>query len=184
MPVATAFFVTIFLASLVGATSFLHSVSAVPQLSNFTNLYINNPILASLLVTGSATLPFTILVPNNDAFISYENSYGHPVTALSSEDLQTLISYHVLVGHLNSDNFTNPKGLTIPTLLTEQMYNNRTPGPELEDGFGNNAGGQVVYISPAVNSTAYLVKSGLGMNVTILAIDGSWDNGWFQEVTE
>ena len=184
MPVATAFYIAFFLASLVRAGSFLQALSSFPQLSNFTNLYINNPILASLLTTGSTTVPYTVLVPDNDAFISYESVYGQPITALSSADLQTLISYHVMVGDLNSGNFTNQKGLTVPTLLTGQTYNNRTPGSALKDGFGGDAGGQVVYVYPAVSSSEALVQSGLGNNVTILVIDGSWDNGSFQEVTE
>jgi len=182
---ATAFYlITIFLASLVRATSFLQAISTLPQLSNFTNLYIKNPGLASLLTSGSTTPPYTILVPNNDAFIKYESFYRHPVTALSSDDLQTLISYHVMVDDVNSGNITNPEGLIVPTLLTGQTYNNRTPGPALEDSFGNDAGGQVVYIFPAVSSNTTLVQSGLGVNVTIQVIDGTWDNGWFQEVTE
>jgi hypothetical protein len=89
-----------------------------------------------------------------------------------------------MVGDLKSGNFTNPKGLTVPTLLTGQVYNNRTPGSVLEAGFGNNAGGQVVYIYPVVSSSAVQVKSGLGTNMTILVIDGVWNNGWFHEVPE
>ncbi len=152
--------------------------------SNFTNLYVNDPTLASLLATGSTTTPYTVLVPDNDAFVSYESFYGYPITALSSAHLQTLISYHIMVGDLNSGNFTNQKGLTVPTLLTGQTYNNRTPGSGLKDGFGGDAGGQVVYIFPALSSSEVLVQSGLGNNVTIRVIDGSWDNGSFQEVTE
>lgn len=181
MPVATTFYIAIFLASLVRAASFLQALSTFPQLSNFTNLYINNPILASLFNT---TLSYTILVPNNDAFIVYESFYGHPVDALSTPDLQNLISYHIMVGDLNSSNFTNSKGLTVPTLLTGQMYNNRTAGSALKDAFGSDASGQVVYIFPAASSTEVPVQSGLGTNATILVIDEAWDNGWFQEVTE
>jgi hypothetical protein len=184
MPAAAALFVSILLASLVGANTFLQAISVFPQLSNFTSLYLSNPNLASLLSASSPTLPYTVLVPNNDAFISYEKIYGHPVTALSSADLQTLISYHIMVGDLRSGNFTNPKGLTVPTLLTGQQYNNRTPGLALEHGFGNEAGGQVVYIFPVVSSSPVRVKSGLGTNVTVMVIDGAWDNGWFQEVPE
>jgi len=184
MAVATAFYFVIFLTSLVRATSFLQALSSFPQFSNFTNLYINNPIVASLITTNSTELSYTILVPNNDAFIVYESFYGHPVTALSNADLQTLISYHIMIGDLNSGNFTKSRGLTVPTLLTGQMYNNRTPGSALVDGFGSGATGQVVYIFPAVSSTQVSVQSGLGTNATIQVIDGTWDNGWFQEVTE
>jgi uncharacterized surface protein with fasciclin (FAS1) repeats len=184
MSVSTSFYIAIFLASLVRATSFLQAVSTFPQFSNFTNLYINNPILASLLTTESTTPPYTILVPNNDAFIGYENFYGNPVTALSNADLQALISYHIMVGDLNGGNFTNSKGLTVPTLLTGEMYNNRTPGSALGDAFGSDASGQVVYIFPALSSTEVSVQSGLGTNSTILVINGTWDDGMFQEVNK
>lgn len=180
---ATAFF-TAFLASLVGATSFLQSISAFPQLSNFTNLYQNNPFLTSLLTPNSTTPRYTVLVPNNDAFTRYQSDYGYAVTGLSSADLQTLISYHVLVVGLNNDNFTRPKGLAVPTLLIGQMYNNRTPGSALENDFGNNADGQIVYISPTSSSGTATVQSGLGMNATLSAIDGTWDGGLIQEIDE
>jgi uncharacterized surface protein with fasciclin (FAS1) repeats len=186
---------TAFLSAVVGAVSFLQAISAVPQLSNFTSLYQNNPSLASLLLTNSTVLLYTVLVPNNDAFTNYLANNGHPVDALSSPDLQTLISYHVMVGDLTSANFTSPEGLSVPTLLTGQTYNNRTSGSALEQDFGNDAGGQVVYISSNLSSVekgainerqqtvqTMLVRSGLGMNATLLPIDGIWDGGAIQEV--
>lgn len=183
------------LSALVSAVSFLQAISAVPQLSNFTSLYQSNPSLASLLLTNSTILLYTILVPNNDAFTNYQLENGHPVDALSSPDLQTLISYHVMVGYLTSANFTNPSGLSVPTLLTGQTYNNRTPGSALEQNFGNDSGGQVVHISSNLSSVTKramkerqqglqtsFVQSGLGMNATLFAIDAIWDGGAIQEV--
>jgi len=132
------------------AQSFFSAISQYPQLSNFTLFYQDNFPLASLLLTNSSTEPHTVLVPNNDAFINYERDHGYSVTSLSETELESLIQYHVLIGSLTSTNFSEPSGLTAPSLLVGEQYNNRSVGTALSSSFGNalGVGGQVVFISP------------------------------------
>lgn len=117
------------------AQSFFSAISQYPQLSNFTLFYQDNFPLASLLLTNSSTEPHTVLVPNNDAFINYERDHGYSVTSLSETELESLIQYHVLIGSLTSTNFSEPSGLTAPSLLVGEQYNNRSVGTALSSSF-------------------------------------------------
>jgi hypothetical protein len=178
------------------AQSFYSAISKYPQLSNFTVFYHDNFPLASLLLTNSPTEPHTVLVPNNDAFTNYERDHGYPVTALSAPELESLIRYHVLVGSLTSTNFSGPRGLTAPTLLVGDQYDNRSTGAGLSSSFGNAKGvdGQVVFISsmPQPRSNKFLerkasthsfkVHTGLSSDVNLTPLDSVWDGGRFQEI--
>ena len=79
---------------------------------------------------------------------------------LSIEQLEPYLSYHLLVGEVTSDNLTLPEGITVPTYLMGETYNNRSAGEALgstgADGDVHN--GQVVFLqakgaSPASNSS-------------------------------
>ena len=174
----------------------LDAISVYPQLSNFTAFYQNNIEVANLLLTNSSTEPRTILIPNNDAFANFELQHGVSIWSLSAADLEALLQYHILVGKLTAANFSQPSGLTVPSLLTGQQYDNRSAGPELSSSFGNteHANGQVVYISSAGQSgsrklafrqsgtSGLQVRSGLGAEADLTPLDGVWDGGMFQEV--
>jgi hypothetical protein len=179
------------------AQSFYTAISQYPQLSNFTLFYQNNFPLASLLLTPSSTEPHTVLIPNNDAFTNYEHKHGYSVTYLSATELESLIRYHVLIGSLTSTNFSAPRGLTAPSLLVDQQYNNRSAGVGLSSSFGNATGvnGQVVFISgPHPHSNKFLVRksgtqslkvhTGLSSDANLTALDGIWDGGRFQEIDQ
>lgn len=183
-------------ASVAHTLSLLDAISVYPKLSNFTAFYQNNIEVANQLLTNSSTEPRTILIPNNDAFANFEPQYGVSIWSLSAADLKALLQYHILVGKLTAANFSQPSGLTVPSLLTGEQYNNRSAGPELSSSFGNteHANGQVVYISSAGQSgsrklafrqsgTSDLqVRSGLGAEADLTPLDGVWDGGMFQEV--
>lgn len=173
-------------ASVAHTLSLLDAISVYPQLSNFTAFYQNNIEAANLLLTNSSTEPRTVLIPNNDAFANFELQYGVSIWSLSAADLEALLQYHILVGKLTAANFSQPSGLTVPSLLTGEQYDNRSAGPELSSSFGDteHANGQVVYISSAGQSGTpdLQVRSGLGAEADLTPLDGVWDGGMFQEV--
>ncbi|RDW57500.1 hypothetical protein BP6252_13760 [Coleophoma cylindrospora] len=190
------FILILYLAIVVRAQSFLEAIGAYPQLSNFTSLLTDYPVLASSLLSASATSPQTILVPDNTAFLNYENLTGIPVSAVPTTDLAPVIQYHILSGLLKSHNFAAPQGITIPTSLVGQKYDNRTAGAALSSvgATNGNHDGQVVFIVPKTNdstttllvrqlsSAGAVVQSGLGQQVNLTAIDGTWDGGSFHIV--
>jgi len=118
------------------------------------------------------------------------------IWSLSAADLEALLQYHILVGKLTAANFSQPSGLTVPSLLTGEKYDNRSAGPELSSSFENteHVNGQVVYISSAGQSGSrkltlrqsgtpdLQVRSGLGAEADLTPLDGVWDGGMFQEV--
>ncbi|KAF8857792.1 FAS1 domain-containing protein, partial [Acephala macrosclerotiorum] len=174
--------------------SFYVAISQYPQLSSFASFYQNDFPAASQLLTNSSTEPLTVLVPNNDAFIRFENENGYAVTSLSSAELTSLIQYHVLVGSLTATNFTETRGLTAPSLLTGEQYDNRSAGSALLSTFpsGTNVEGQVVFIQSRLQSASKLliraglesleVRSGLSSIANLTSLDGVWDSGRFQMI--
>jgi len=183
-------------ASVAHTLSLLDATSVYPQLSNFSALYQNNIEVANLLLTNSSTEPRTILIPNNGAFANFGLQHGASIWSLPAADLEALLQYHILVGKLTAANFSQQSGLTVPSLLTGEQYDNRSAGPELFSSFGNteHANGQVVYISSAGQSSSRKlalrqsgtsglhVRSGLGAEADLMPLDGVWDGGMFQEV--
>ncbi|KAH9203984.1 FAS1 domain-containing protein [Leptodontidium sp. 2 PMI_412] len=179
-----------------GAQSFYAAISQNSQLSNFTSFFENNFPLASQLLTNSSTEPHTILVPNDNAFAKYESDNGYSITALSATELTSLIQYHVLVGRLSSANFSASRGLTAPSLLVGEQYNNRSAGTALSANFSNpaSANGQVVFIQSGLQSSSKKfrvrgaglqsleVRSGLSSDANLTALDGIWDGGMFQMI--
>lgn len=176
--------------------SFYAATSQYPQLSNFTSFYENNFPLASQLLTTTATEPHTIFVPDNDAFARYERDNGYSITALSATELTSLIQYHVLVGTLSSANFSASSGLTVPSLLVGEQYNNRSAGAALSANISDpaSANGQVVFIQSGLQSVtkkfrvrgaglqSLEVRSGLSSDANLTALDGLWDGGMFQMI--
>ena len=181
-----------------GAQSFFDAISQYPQLSNFTLFYQDNFPIASQLLTNSSTEPRTVLIPNNNAFANFERDNGYPITELPGTELLSLIQYHVLVSSLTATNFSESRGLTVPSLLVGGQYNNRSAGMALSSSFGNDQGadGQVVFIRSGLQSSnkkflvrrsgaqSFGVHSGLSSDVNLTALDGVWDGGRFHEVDQ
>lgn len=138
------------LARIVTSQSLLEAISAYPELSNFTALMTDNPDLAGALLTSNAsslTGPSTVLVPDNSAFSKVSVLYNISMSNLTVEQLEPYLQYHLLVGTVLSENFTDPAGITVPTYLTGPTFNNRSAGQALgstgADGDAHN--GQVVF---------------------------------------
>ncbi|OCL12597.1 FAS1 domain-containing protein [Glonium stellatum] len=185
-------------ASVARALSLLDAISVYPELSNFTVFYQNNLEIATLLLTNSSTEHRTLLIPNNEAFTNFELQYGVSIWSMATVELQALLEYHILVGEMTSANFSQQSGIAVPSLLTGEKYDNRSAGPDLSTSFGNtqHVNGQVVFISPAGSSSSrklfirqsgtssFRIQSGLGAQADLISLDGVWDGGMFQEVSQ
>ena len=180
----------------VKAQGLIDTINANPEFSSFSALLQSNIGLASSLVATSSTDRRTILVPNNDAF-SKLAANGSPISSLPKDIILDILYYHTLVGALTSKDFSAPKGLTVPTFLTGEQYNNRSAGAALNSVSSSSAShnGQVVVITSKgstqskrefnlrqLSSPGAEVTSGLAHTVNLTAIDTTWDGGKIQMV--
>jgi uncharacterized surface protein with fasciclin (FAS1) repeats len=169
---------------IVQAQSFLSAISAYPQLSNFTSLLSTNPALASSLFSFSASAPQTVMVPDDNAFLSFRQATGQTVPNISQDNLQPMLQYHMLSGLFTQKSFAVPEGVTVPTGLTGPTYNNRTAGAALSSVGATTANqdGQVVFIAPNTSTSRLYVQSGGGRRVNLTAVDQVWEGGRFHSV--
>jgi uncharacterized surface protein with fasciclin (FAS1) repeats len=168
--------------------SFISAISAYPELSEFTNLMINNSTLAeSLLVTSVVQSVQTILVPSNDAFAKYQQTTGHPFESLGPNYIQRILQYHTLNTSLTSATLAKQPDIVVSTQLTDTEYN-AIGSPE---NTNLNTKGQVVYIASTEKPNKFRIRqssltasvdSGLGSIGTMHIIDGVWSGGRFQIV--
>lgn len=177
------------LLSLVGAQSLpkelSDAISGYPTLSVFRSLIDAAPQGLTQTFSEKST-DITVLVPTNDAIEKYlENAGVTDVTALDEDDIQTFFSYHIMAASLQSSDFDEPRGKTVPTLLQSSEFNNRTAGPDLVQDFGKQATGQVVFASKVdqsnkrekrqqIKGDEVNLRSGLAQDVKMTAIDGKW----------
>lgn len=142
------------------AQTLLQAISDFSQLSRFSQLMTNNPELAGALLTSNASTfggPSTILVPDNSAFDKVSVIYNVSMANLTVAQLEPYLQYHLLVGEVTTENFTSPRGVTVPTFLTGPQFNNRTAGAALgsSGASGDPRNGQVVFFqSKPKNSTS------------------------------
>ncbi|KAM0342036.1 hypothetical protein ACHAPU_009764 [Fusarium lateritium] len=160
------------------------SIANYSSLSLFHSLVTFAPqALTQSLVNKDSNI--TVLVPTNNAFKSYLQESGvSDVTELNQTDLHIFFSYHILSASLVASDFNNPKGLSVPTLLDDSQFNNRSAGPQIQDQFGKDAGGQVVFASkakgkgkradPDFNGPIVNLRAGLAQSVKMTTVDGSW----------
>ncbi|KAH9204013.1 FAS1 domain-containing protein [Leptodontidium sp. 2 PMI_412] len=173
------------LPTIVQAQSFLSAISTHPQLSNFTSLLSTDPALASSLFSYSASAPQTVLVPDNNAFLSFSQATGQTFPSISQANLQPVLQYHMLSGLFTQESFGDPDGLTVPTGLRGPTYNNRSAGAALSSlgATTANQDGQVVFIAQNASTSPDLyVQSGRGRRVNLTAIDQVWEGGRFHTV--
>ncbi|KAJ9422847.1 transforming growth factor-beta-induced ig-h3 [Fusarium oxysporum] len=126
----------------------------------------------------------TILIPTNNAIKSYlKDSSISDVTELNQTMLQVFFSYHTMAASLSSTDFDVSRGLSVPTLLKSEEFNNRTAGPQIQSQFGNNADGQVVFASRVgkgkrangdISGAIVNLRAGEEQNIKMTAVDGSW----------
>lgn len=171
------------------------AISNYTDLSSFRSALTSFPSLFDSVLPSSPT-GVTVLIPSDDAFQKFLNQTGTELTSLPFSLLVATLQYHVLDAEMTSANFTAPRGVTVPTLLTDQQYNNRSAGAELIDTYGENAAkGQVLFISPDPISPARLrvrqpsrrdtnvnLRGGLGQGGVMTAVDGVWTGGYFQVI--
>lgn len=174
--------------------SLLSALSTYPQTSTFQSLLQKNTSGILNLIPSSKN-DHTIFIPSDNAFLKYAGNHSAtPLTALPPNDLLATLKYHVALSQLSVSNFSQPEGITVPTLLKGEQYNNRSAGNELLSKYGQDATGQVLYISATPISQAKFrvrqsmnqadMRSGLGLVTTVDAVDGKWDGGRFQIVEE
>jgi uncharacterized surface protein with fasciclin (FAS1) repeats len=182
--------------SLAFSESLLSSLNKYPETTTFQNLLKSNEnTLSQMLPTAKKA--YTVFIPSNKAFQAYASkNSGAALTSLSPNDLSSLLRYHVAVGLLSSKNFTQQRGITVPTLLDGQQYNNRSAGNQFLSKYGPDARGQVLYISstPINNvrskfkirqaSSVAEMRSGLGLVTQMNAVDAQFDEGQFQIIDE
>ena len=181
-------------ALVIRALSFVQAISLYPQLSNFTSLLNSNQGLVQLFSSFSSSAPQTVLVPDDNAFVAFQQSTGQSFASQSYDYIQNVINYQLLNGNLKSQDFSHPAGTTVPTGLTGPTFDNRTAGSSLISSGAStgNHDGQVVFIAPHTTPTSFksrqldssiaYVQSGLGHQINLTAVDGVWDGGLFQIV--
>lgn len=166
------------------------TIAKYPELSQFGKILNDNPSLTSVFPPNS-THGITLLVPNNDAFEKLYNETGVSIEGVGTKRLVLILKYHIMMASLTSQNFTDSRGITVPTLLREEQYNNRSAGAGLVDKYGQDpAQGQVVYISqdpinPAKlrvrqNTSNVSIRGGLGGVASIEPVNAQWSLGYIQ----
>ncbi|KAF5615868.1 transforming growth factor-beta-induced ig-h3 [Fusarium sp. NRRL 25303] len=153
------------------------------SLSLFRSLLSAAPqVLSETLSSQGSNV--TILIPTDNAIKSYlKDSSISDVTELNQTMLQVFFSYHTMAASLSSTDFSASRGLSVPTLLKSEEFNNRTAGPQIQSQFGNNADGQVVFASRVqkgkradgnISGAVVNLRAGEEQNIKMTAVDGSW----------
>jgi hypothetical protein len=166
------------------------ALEGYPTLSTFRQFINQYPSVVDSIVRN-ATKGVTILAPDNHAFQVYTSKNGL-FPNLSIASLTDILSFHILAVPLTSANFTNPRGLTVPTLLKDQQYNNRTPGAGLVATYGTDATGQVLFVRPGLSGSTNFkarqggsnveLQGGLSQRVNMTLLDGNWALGILQAI--
>lgn len=181
-------------ATIVSAQSLLNATANYTQLSDFRQLLMTNPNAATRLLTNvtlSAGQKITVLIPSNNAFTQFQQNNSMPVSALASSDLANILDYHTLQGSLSSSDLQQPMGLTAPTALTNQTYDNRglaSNGAKIPQvvyiSSVNTANGTVTTVKRQMSSAGanFDIKSGKGLQTTLEPVNGVWSGGMFQIV--
>ncbi|KAJ0307040.1 hypothetical protein COL5a_009489 [Colletotrichum fioriniae] len=176
--------------------SLSNALSSHADLSTFNEILSSYPSITSH-ITARTKNEFTLLVPTNDALAKFlQQSNVSRITQLPVNRLLTVFRYHILDAPMTASNFSAPKGIMVPTKLRDELFNLQTPGPAIIGQYGQDAQGQVLFVSPStINPTKFRVRQGtssddhtaslrggLGQTAELTSIDGVWDGGYFQSV--
>ena len=181
--VASAFCIAAFtsLTAADAASDLSATLSEYPRLSNLKALVDTLPGVVNSVIGDKQQI--TILAPSNAALAAYATSNnGVELFNSSREILTNILSYHILASNIVSNNFSTSKGLTAPSLLKGQLFNNRTAGPEFIQSFGVDANGQVIFAAPGLNAGQYTLQAAQTENVNLTALDRRWARGTLQMV--
>jgi len=165
------------------------AIEKFPELFLFRSLLAKAPSDVDIAFDGKEK-GITVLVPTNDAIGSY--LVDQNVTTLDDvgpEELKAILEYHVMDAPLKGDDFDGPRGIVIPTRLTDEKFNNRSAGELLRDKFGDSGLGQVLFALKEKTSMRTLrsrqelgtltgplvkIRAGLKQDVKMTAVDGTW----------
>lgn len=176
--------------------SLSNALSQYADLSTFNSLINSQPSILGNITTGSDH-KVTLLAPTNDAITNFlRQSNISDVTLLPADRLLAILQYHTLDAGLTTTNFSAPRGITVPTKLRDTIYNLRSPGPAIINQYGDEAQGQVLFVSQdTINPAKFRVRqdsssdkktanlrAGLGQNAELTALDGEWDGGYFHSI--
>lgn len=160
------------------ASDLTAALASDPSLSSMQQLVVQHPTLINDLVKDNTAV--TIFVPNNDALQAHTATAGRPLTDTPAALLASILAYHVVAAGLVSASFNSAKGITAPTLLTGEVYNNRTATPELVAAYGTSADGQVVYAEK--DDGGYTLQGGQAERINLTVVDRQWRRGYIQIV--
>lgn len=160
------------------ASDLTAALASDPSLSSMQQLVVQHPTLINDLVKDNTAV--TIFVPNNDALQAHTATAGRPLTDTPAALLASILAYHVVAAGLISASFNSAKGITAPTLLTGEVYNNRTATPELVAAYGASAGGQVVYAEK--DDGGFTIQGGQAERINLTVVDRQWRRGYIQIV--
>ncbi|KAF5241442.1 hypothetical protein FAUST_3872 [Fusarium austroamericanum] len=181
--------------ALISAFSVVVIAQTLPEelagvISNYSSLSLFRSLLSSAPQALITTLSekdsnVTVLIPTNNAIEGYLKASGvSDVTELNQTELQVFFSYHVMSASLTSSDFENPRGLSVPTLLQNSQFNNRSAGPQIQSQFGKGSDGQVIFASRQdrndkraddnLGGPNVMLRAGLAQDVKMTAVDGSW----------
>ncbi|KAK1753645.1 FAS1 domain-containing protein [Echria macrotheca] len=168
------------LAAADAASDLSAALSGYPQLNDLRTLVDQLPSVVNTIIGDRGGV--TVLAPNDDAFQTYAvTNDGVQLFNASRDFLTNLLSYHILAADVTSSNFSSEKGITTPTLLQGQLYNNRSAGPEFVQTYGKDANGQVVYTRPS-GGHGYVLSGGDADNVTLTALNHQWRRGFLHMI--
>jgi hypothetical protein len=167
------------------------AIASYKQLSTFQGILQANPSFIGTIIPDSTT-KYTVLIPNDDAFMKYANQTNQTLTSMPVNTLLLIFKYHVMAAEMTKANSTTAQGLIVPTLLKDERYNNRTPGDALINAYGADAAaGQVLFVSrDPINPVKLRVRQngnlnlrgGKGLGAGLQLVDGQWNRGYFQIV--
>ena len=152
------------------------------SLSTFRSLLDAAPNSLDAVVSDRTNI--TVLIPTDDAIADYLNKTGiTDLTKITSNELQNFLSYHTLTASLQGSDFSD-RGETVPTLLKDEKFNNRTAGEFLQQAFGKDATGQVLFATKEGDSVSkrkrqdagakVQLRAGLAEDAEMTAVDGAW----------
>lgn len=103
---------SVIIANIGASNGVIHVVDAVIGLPTVVTHALANPSFSSLvgaltssgqpdfvgILSGSANSPFTVFAPSNDAFATFESQNPGTLGSLTSSQLTSILSYHVVAG--------------------------------------------------------------------------------------